>query len=56
MLVRGDSLSKDEEEDWMSFSPDSTWIVFARTHNLYLMHADDPDSTEHQLTTDGERW
>src|SRR5699024_1724466 len=43
-------------EHWKTYSPDSTWIAFAKNHNLYLMQADDPDSTEYQLTEDGERW
>lgn len=38
---------------WLSYSPDSTWIVFARNHNLFVMKAGDKDSTEIQLTTDG---
>lgn len=41
---------------WASFSPDSTWIIFAKNHNLYLMKPKDKDSTEIQLTTDGEKW
>ena len=41
---------------WIQYSPDSTWIVFAKNHNLYLMQTDDSDSTEIQLTSDGERW
>ncbi len=55
-LVKGDSLKKDESERWQTFSPDSTWIAFARQHDLYVMRADDPDSTEIRLTDDGERW
>lgn len=55
-LIKGDSLQKDERENWKSFSPDSSYIVFAKNHNLYLMDPEDPDSTEHQLTDDGERW
>ncbi|MDZ7771856.1 MAG: DPP IV N-terminal domain-containing protein [Balneolaceae bacterium] len=58
-LVRGDTLREDEEDEnlpWATYSPDSTWIAFARDHNLYLMEADDPDSTEYQLTTSGERF
>ncbi|WP_020401934.1 S9 family peptidase [Gracilimonas tropica] len=56
-LVKGDSL-KDEEknERWATYSPDSTWIAFTKNHNLFLMRSDDPDSTEIQLTEDGERW
>ncbi len=55
-LVKGDSLKKEEREFWASYSPDSTWIAFAKNHNLFVMRADDPDSTEIQLTEDGERW
>jgi len=55
-LIKGDSLAKEEEEEWATYSPDSTWIAFAREHDLYLMKADDPDSTEIRLTEDGERW
>lgn len=46
---------KRKEEAWKGFNEDSTWIVFARDYNLYLMKADDADSTEYQLTTDGEK-
>ncbi|MFP8489936.1 DPP IV N-terminal domain-containing protein [Gracilimonas sp. Q87] len=53
-------LMKDEDHTrapgWALYSPDRTWIAFARDHNLYLMKAGDPDSTEYQLTDDGERW
>lgn len=55
-LIKGDSLKKKPDESWITYSPDSTWIAFARNHNLYLMRADDPDSTEIQVATDGERW
>lgn len=55
-LVKGDSLEAEERERWATYSPDSTWIAFAREHNLFVMRADDPDSTEIQLTEDGERW
>jgi dipeptidyl aminopeptidase/acylaminoacyl peptidase len=55
-LIKGDTLKREPTEPWASYSPDSTWIAFARKHNLYVMRADDPDSTEIQLTTDGERW
>lgn len=55
-LVKGDSIEADKSEPWARFSPDSTWIAFARTHNLYVMRADDPDSVEYQLTDDGEKW
>lgn len=55
-LVKGDTLKKEPADNWATYSPDSTWIAFAKNHNLYLMRADDPDSTEYQLTDDGERW
>lgn len=55
-LIKGDSLEKEERENWATYSPDSTYIAFAKDHNLYIMRSDDPDSTEIQLTEDGERW
>lgn len=55
-LVKGDSLEAEEREPWATYSPDSTYIAFAREHDLYIMKTDDPDSTEIRLTDDGERW
>lgn len=56
-LVKGDSLDEEQEEErWATYSPDSTWIAYAKNHDLYLMRADDPDSTEYRLTDSGERW
>lgn len=55
-LVKGDSLETEEREPWATYSPDSTYIAFAREHDLYVMRTDDPDSTEIRLTEDGERW
>ncbi|MAO64404.1 MAG: S9 family peptidase [Balneola sp.] len=55
-LIKGDSLKEEERERWATYSPDSTWIAFAKNHDLYLMRSDDPDSSEIQLTEDGERW
>lgn len=55
-LIKGDSLEAEKRERWATYSPDSTWIAFAKNHNLFVMRADDPDSTEIQLTEDGERW
>lgn len=55
-LIKKDSVKEEEPEQWATYSPDSTWIAYAKDHNLYLMKADDPDSTEYQLTEDGERW
>ena len=55
-LVKGDSLESEEAERWATYSPDSTYIAFAREHDLYVMRTDDPDSNEIRLTHDGERW
>jgi dipeptidyl aminopeptidase/acylaminoacyl peptidase len=55
-LIQGDSLEAEERENWATYSPDSTYIAFARNHNLYIMRSDDPDSTEVQLSEDGEKW
>jgi dipeptidyl aminopeptidase/acylaminoacyl peptidase len=55
-LVKGDSLEKETRERWATYSPDSTWIAFAKNHNLFVMKANDADSVEIQLTEDGERW
>jgi len=55
-LEKGDSLKAEEREPWATYSPDSTYIAFAREHDLYIMKTDDPDSTEIRLTDDGERW
>ncbi len=56
-----DTINQKEEskkraaDSWKGYNKDSTWIVFAKEYNLYVMKADDPDSTEFQLTTDGEK-
>lgn len=55
-LVKCDSVKEDSRKQWATYSPDSSWISYAKNHDLYLMKADDPDSTEYQLTNDGERW
>lgn len=55
-LIKGDTLEPEKDEPWATYSPDSTYIAFAREHDLYLMETDDPDSTEYRLTEDGERW
>jgi len=49
---------------WASISPDDKWVVFARSHNLYMMDAanyakalkkaDDTSIAEIQITKDGE--
>ncbi|HUS87289.1 MAG TPA: DPP IV N-terminal domain-containing protein [Bacteroidales bacterium] len=45
---------KDRDPGWATYSPDSTWIAYAKNHNLFLMKTNDPDSVEIQLSTDGE--
>ncbi|WP_445664639.1 DPP IV N-terminal domain-containing protein [Fodinibius sp. AD559] len=55
-LIKGDSLKEESNKRWATYSPDSSWIAYAKNHDLYLLKADDPDSTEYQLTDDGERW
>lgn len=56
-ISKGDSTEKkDKRLNWASYSPDSTYIAFAKNHNLYVMKTDDPDSTEIQLSDDGVRY
>jgi len=56
-LVIQDTTGKEKRKpSWPNYSPDSTWIAYAKNHNLYLMKAKDKDSVEIQLTTDGERY
>jgi len=55
-LAIKDTIGKEKKPSWASWSPDSTWITYAKNHNLFLMKAGDKDSTEIQLTTDGERY
>lgn len=53
-LTIKDTLKREPRTpSWISYSPDSLWIVFARNHNLFVMKKGDKDSTEIQLTTDG---
>jgi len=54
LSTKGKAPEEVEKPDWASFSPDEKTIVFAKNHDLYMMSADDPDSTEYRLTTDGE--
>ena len=49
-----DTVKKNPKYLWASYSPDSTYMVYARKHNLYMRRVDDKDSVEIQLTTDGE--
>ncbi|MCB0837256.1 MAG: DPP IV N-terminal domain-containing protein, partial [Bacteroidetes bacterium] len=54
----------DKDSDWATLSPDSTYVLFSRNHNLYWMDyenyvkakKDEKDTTivEHQWTEDGE--
>ena len=56
---------KEEDKDWANISPDSSYILFSRNHNLYWMdwenylkaQEDEKDSTivEHQWTEDGAK-
>lgn len=55
-LVIRDTIGKEKKLSWASYSPDSSWIAYAKNHNLYLMKAGDKDSIEIQLTKDGERF
>ena len=55
-LKKGDTIPKEEKNAWANYSPDSTYIVFSKNHNLYLMEVGDEDSVEIQLSEDGERW
>ena len=56
-LTIKDTIGKEKRRPaWVNYSPDSTWIAYAKNHNLYLMKANDKDSVEIQLTTDGERY
>ncbi|MBK7627923.1 MAG: DPP IV N-terminal domain-containing protein [Bacteroidales bacterium] len=56
-LTIKDTIGKEKRKpNWASYSPDSTWIAYAKNHNLYLMKAKDKDSVEYQYTTDGERY
>lgn len=55
VLTQGDSVKvKKEQNHWATYSPDSTYMLFAKKHNLYLMKTGDKDSVEIQVTTDGE--
>ncbi|MBO3697054.1 DPP IV N-terminal domain-containing protein [Roseivirga sp. E12] len=57
LITKGDSTEKaDKRTNWATYSPDSTYITYAKNYDLYMMKADDPDSTEILLADDGERW
>ncbi|WP_235297504.1 S9 family peptidase [Portibacter marinus] len=60
-----DFKKEPKDKDWASISPDSSYVLFSRDHNLYWMdkenflkaQKDEKDSTivEHQWTEDGEK-
>ena len=61
--VRAVEKDRSEEDDeviysWMTFSPDRKYILYAKDHNLYIRgnKAKGIDTTEIQLTTDGEKY
>lgn len=54
LVIKDTVPEEDERVRWATYSPDSTWIAYAKNYNLYIMKANDPDSVEIQLTTDGE--
>lgn len=55
LLVQKDSVKTEKNKNnWATYAPDSTYVLFARKHNLYMMKVGDKDSVEIQLTTDGE--
>ena len=51
-------INKGFGESWKKYSPDSTYILFAQCHNLYVMGNKDKgkDTTKVQLTSDGEKY
>ncbi|MCF8222451.1 MAG: DPP IV N-terminal domain-containing protein [Bacteroidales bacterium] len=53
-LVIKDTVPEEKRRNrWATYSPDSTWIAYAKNYDLYIMKSDDPDSTEIRLTEDG---
>jgi dipeptidyl-peptidase 4 len=50
----GSACAEKTKPSWATYSPDSTMIAFCKNNNLFLMKAKDKDSTEIQMTTDGE--
>ena len=50
-LKRGDTIPEEEDNDWASYAPDSSYMVFAKNHNLFIMEVGDQDSVEiHEVT------
>jgi dipeptidyl-peptidase-4 len=56
LIHAGKAQKRNRKLGWANYSPDSTWIAFARNHNLYLMKAHDKDSVEYKLSDDGEQY
>ena len=59
-LEKKDHSEEDDEViySWMTFSTDRKYILYAKGHNLYIRgnKAKGVDTTEVQLTTDGEKY
>lgn len=59
-LEKKDHSEEDDEViySWMTFSPDRKYILYAKGYNLYIRgnKAKGVDTTEVQLTTDGEKY
>ena len=50
LLVQKDSVKTEKNKNnWATYAPDSTYVLFARKHNLYMMKVGDKDSVEIQL-------
>lgn len=50
-------IKMEKEKDtplWAVYSPDSTMMAYCKNNNLYIMKVNDKDSTEIQLTNDGQ--
>lgn len=58
-VTKLDSIKNGEYgESWLKYSPDSTYIIFAKSHNLFVKgnKKKGMDTTAVQLTTDGEKY
>lgn len=53
LIIKDTVPEKERRNRWATYSPDSTWIAYAKNYDLYIMKSDDPDSTEIRLTEDG---
>lgn len=66
LTLREDYEKPEDRPNWANIAPDSSYVLFARHHNLYWMDMenyaktveDEKDTTivEHQWTTDGEEF